>query len=41
MCTVTPIKLKYLGRFVDEAEVAQAYDAAARELKGADATLNF
>ncbi len=34
-------KLHYLGLFIHEHEAAQAYDAKAREVWGADAFLNF
>jgi len=34
-------KRKYIGMFADEVEAAQAYDTAARELRGENAVLNF
>ena len=34
-------KLRYLGLFCDESEAASAYDAAAREVYGDNAILNF
>eukprot|EP01050_Picozoa_sp_SAG11_P015943 SAG11_NODE_2118_length_3791_cov_2.251625_4_plen_245_part_00 len=40
-CIKTEGRTTYLGLFTDEAAAARAYDAAARELRGAEARVNF